>query len=83
MTPCICKQMWSNDFFHQSKFCSKYCNSYTDMNAMVCFIQFRPDVEIVVHPGILVPRRILSWQKDLAQFLWACPEIKRIPECKK
>ena len=43
----------------------------------------RSDVEIEVHPGILMHRRILSLQKDLAQFLRACPEIKRIPESKK
>ena len=37
------------------------------------------DVEIVVHPGILVPRRILSWQKDLAQVYRTCRKIKWIP----
>ena len=36
-----------------------------------------------MHPGILVHRRILSWQKDLANFLRACPGIKRKLEFKE
>ena len=36
------------------------------------------DVEIVVHPGILVPRRILSWQKDSTKVFRTCGEIKII-----